>query len=102
MQLKQGTFCPLIKKDCIQMQCSWFTQLRGTHPQTGKEIDEWSCAVAVMPMLQIEVAKQARSGAAATDSFRNEMVKMRVTPITEQLDLIMAAARQDAPKQLGS
>ena len=102
MQLKQGTFCPLIKKDCIQTQCSWFTQLRGVHPQTGQEIDEWMCAVASLPMLQIEVAKQARSGAAATESFRNEMVKMRVTPITEQLDLIMAAARQDAPKQLGS
>ena len=75
MQLKQGTFCPLIKKDCIQTQCSWFTQLRGVHPQTGQEIDEWMCAVASLPMLQIEVAKQARSGAAATESFRNEVVK---------------------------
>lgn len=75
MQLKQGTFCPLIKKDCVQTQCSWFTQLRGTHPQTGQEIDEWMCAVASLPMLQIEVAKQARSGAAATESFRNEVVK---------------------------
>lgn len=102
MQLKQGTFCPLIKKDCIQTQCSWFTQLRGVHPQTGQEIDEWMCAVAALPMLQIEVAKQARSTTVATESFRNEMVKMRVTPITDQLDLIMAASRQDAPKQLGS
>jgi hypothetical protein len=39
MQLKNGTFCPLIKKDCVQLQCAWFTQLRGTHPQTGAEID---------------------------------------------------------------
>jgi hypothetical protein len=75
MQMKQGTFCPLIKKDCVQLQCAWFTQLRGTHPQTGQEIDEWMCAIASMPMLQIEVAKQARSGAAATESFRNEVVK---------------------------
>jgi hypothetical protein len=75
MQLKQGTFCPLIKKDCIQTQCSWFTQLRGVHPQTGQEIDEWMCAISAMPILQIEVAKQARSGAAATESFRNEVVK---------------------------
>jgi hypothetical protein len=49
--------------------------LRGTHPQTGAEIDEWMCAISAMPMLQIEVAKQARSGAAATESFRNEVVK---------------------------
>jgi hypothetical protein len=33
------------------------------------------CAIASMPMLQIEVAKQARSGAAATESFRNEVVR---------------------------
>jgi hypothetical protein len=75
MELKRGTFCPLIKKDCVQLQCAWFTQLRGTHPQTGQEIDDWMCAIASMPMLQIEVAKQARSGAAATESFRNEVVK---------------------------
>ena len=75
MQIKNGTFCPLIKKDCVQLQCAWFTQLRGTNPQTGQEIDEWLCAIAAMPMLQIEVAKEARQGAAATESFRNEMVR---------------------------
>jgi len=75
MQIKNGTFCPLIKKDCVQLQCAWFTQLRGTNPQTGQEIDEWLCAISAMPMLQIEVAKEARQGAAATESFRNEMVR---------------------------
>lgn len=78
MQIKNGTFCPLIKKDCVQLQCAWFTQLRGTHPQTGAEIDEWMCAISAMPMLQIEVAKEARQGAAATESFRNEMVKIDI------------------------
>jgi len=85
MQLKQGSFCPLIKKDCVQTQCSWFTQLRGTHPQTGQEIDEWMCAVASLPMLQIEVAKQARSGAAATESFRNEMVRAQAEVLPPSL-----------------
>ena len=75
MQLKNGSFCPLIKKECVQLQCAWFTQLRGVHPQTGAEIDEWMCAISAMPMLQIEVAKEARQGAAATESFRNEMVR---------------------------
>jgi len=68
------------------MRCSWFTQLRGTHPQTGQEIDEWMCAVASLPMLQIEVAKQARSGAAATESFRNEFVNMNgINPMLNAL-----------------
>ena len=74
MQIKNGTFCPLIKKDCVQLQCAWFTQLRGKNPQTGQDIDEWMCAIQALPMLQIEVAKEVRQGAAATESFRNEMV----------------------------
>jgi hypothetical protein len=55
--------------------------LRGTNPNTGKEVDEWMCAVAALPMLQIEVAKEARQGAAATESFRNEVVAINQNPI---------------------
>lgn len=75
MQIKNGTFCPLIKKDCVQLKCAWFTCLRGTNPNTGQEVDEWMCAISALPLLQIEVAKETRQGAAATESFRNEMVK---------------------------
>jgi hypothetical protein len=75
MELKPGTFCPLIKKDCIKLQCAWFTQLRGTNPNTGKEVDEWGCAVSWMPVLLVENSQQQRQTGAAVESFRNEMVK---------------------------
>jgi hypothetical protein len=75
MELKSGTYCPLIKKDCIGLQCSWFTQVRGTNPNTGKEVDEWACAIAWLPVLLIENSQQQRSTGAAVESFRNEMVK---------------------------
>ena len=75
MKIENGKFCPLIKKDCIGLQCAWMTQLRGAHPQTGEAVDEWDCAVKWLPMLLIENAKEVRQGAAATESFRNEMVK---------------------------
>ncbi len=75
MEIKSGTFCPLIKKDCIQLQCSWFTQIRGTNPNTGKEVDEWACAISWMPMLMIENSQQQRQTGAAVESFRNEMIK---------------------------
>jgi hypothetical protein len=74
MQMKPGTFCPLIKKDCIGTKCSWFTQVRGTNPNTGKEVDEWSCAVTWLPMLMIENSQQQRQTGAAVESFRNEMI----------------------------
>ena len=75
MKIEPGTFCPLIKKDCIQNKCAWFTQLRGNNPNTGKEIDEWGCAIAWIPILTIENSQQQRQTGAAVESFRNEMVQ---------------------------
>ena len=74
MELKPGTYCPLIKEDCIGLQCTWFTQVRGTNPNTGKEVDEWGCAITWLPVLLIENAQQSRQAGAAVESFRNEMV----------------------------
>ena len=72
MKLEQGKFCPLIGEDCLGLKCSWFTQIRGIHPQTGQEIDEWGCAVTWMPTLLIENSQQQRQTGAAVESFRNE------------------------------
>ena len=62
----------LIGEDCLGLKCSWFTQIRGTHPQTGQEIDEWGCAVTWVPTLLIENSQQQRQTGAAVESFRNE------------------------------
>lgn len=75
MKVEPGKFCPLIKKDCVGLKCAWFTQVRGVHPQTGQEVDEWGCAVTWLPVLLIENAQQSRQTGAAVESFRNEMVK---------------------------
>lgn len=75
MQLKNGTFCPLIQGDCKQLECVWFTKVTGKHPNTGQEVDEYSCAVTWLPALLIENAQQARQTGAAVESFRNETVK---------------------------
>jgi hypothetical protein len=75
MKIEPGVHCPLLDKECIQFKCAFWTQLRGTHPQTGAEVDEYGCAIAWLPLLLIENAKEVRQGAAATESFRNEAVK---------------------------
>ena len=67
MKLEQGKFCPLIGKDCIGIQC--------INPQTGEEVDEWECAVKMMPILLIENSQMQRQTGAAIESFRNETVK---------------------------
>ncbi len=78
-----------MKKDCIGLQCAWFTQMRGHIPNTGKEVDEWSCAMTWLPILLIENSQQQRSTGAAVESFRNEMVKANES--SQQALLAMAA-----------
>ena len=75
MKLKAGTFCPLIKGDCKKLECVFFTQIAGTHPQTGEEFDEWGCAIAWMPILSIENTKRLNEVGASIDSFRNATVE---------------------------
>jgi hypothetical protein len=72
---ESGDFCPLIKKNCIGHKCSWYTHVRGMNPNTGEDVDHWSCAVTWMPMLTIENSQQQRQTGAAVESFRNEVVK---------------------------
>ena len=76
MKIESKANCPLDNfNPCRQTDCAWFTQLRGNNPQTGKEIDEWGCAIAWIPVLLIENSQQQRSTGAAVESFRNEMTK---------------------------
>lgn len=96
VQIKPGTHCPLIKKDCIQMQCNWFMQVRGYDSNTGKEIDEWGCAVAWLPTLLIENANQMRQAGAATESFRNEFVKST----QETINTMIAVTNDSKPNEI--
>jgi hypothetical protein len=75
MKIEKGNYCPLIKKKCIGLKCAWYTQVRGMNPNTGELVDEWNCAIAWMPMMQIETSQQARQAGAAVESFRNEVVR---------------------------
>jgi hypothetical protein len=72
--LKNGTFCPLVKKDCVGLQCAWYTKVAGYDTNTGKDVEDWQCAVAWLPMLLIENSGQQRQTGSAIESFRNEMV----------------------------
>lgn len=67
--------CPLLNKKCIKHQCVWYNMLQGKHPQTGLDVQEWGCSIAWIPLLLVENGKQTVGVQAATESFRNEMVK---------------------------
>lgn len=76
MKLESKSNCPLNKfEPCKLWDCSWFIEIKGKHPQTGTDTNEWGCAVAWLPVMIIENGRQQFSTTAAVESFRNEMVK---------------------------
>lgn len=71
----KGSLCPMLNKQCVEHQCAWYTQVRGTNPNTGQEVDNYGCAVAWMPILLIDNTQKQRETGAAVESFRNEVVE---------------------------
>ena len=80
MKIEPKNNCPLNNfEPCKQLDCAWFIEIHGTHPNTGEALKDWCCAMSMMPMMLIENARQQHSTAAAVESFRNEMVKANET-----------------------
>ena len=69
-----GSECEEIRDNKIY-RCMWYTKVSGYDVNSGKEIDEWSCAITWMPRLQIEMSATSRGTSQAIESFRNETVK---------------------------
>ena len=82
MKIEVKDNCPLNGfKKCKRFNCAWFIQIKGTHPQTGADVDEYGCAMAMMPLLMIENSRQTNQAGAAIESFRNEMVKANMVTL---------------------
>ena len=87
MKIEVKDNCPLNGfKKCKKFNCAWFIQIRGKHPQTGADVDEYGCAMAMMPLLMIENSRQTNQAGAAIESFRNEMVKANMATLNSIID----------------
>ena len=62
----------------VKHHCQLWMQIRGRDPQTGAEIDRWSCADALVPTLLIENAQMSRQTGAAVESLRNEITGAKI------------------------
>jgi len=90
----KGLWCPFWQKEQIKVcgTCPLWIQVRGKDPNTGAEHDHWNCSLAWLPTLLIENAKETRQGAAATESFRNEMVERADAARRDRLSIRRVAA----------
>lgn len=94
-----GAKCEEVKtegKKQVLYRCPWYVQLRGSDPNTGREVDEWGCSIAWLPMLMINTANESRKGVAATESFRNEMARQSAST-REAFALIVQNNHRPAP-----
>jgi hypothetical protein len=98
--LKNGTFCPLIKKDCVGLTCAWYTRVQGYDINSGNQVDSYECAIAWLPMLLIENSGQQKQTGAAVESFRNEMVK--ANEVNTKLILAASSSGLQQPKLIRS
>lgn len=93
-----GGVCQEIKDNTLH-RCVGYVKLIGKDPQSEKTYDEYKCALLEwLPILLIENAQTNRGQTAATESFRNEMVKSQ-----NVFNSIMASAAMiNQHKQLGN
>ncbi len=72
--------CPhtAFKKKCSSLRndCPKWVHLLGVDPNTGQPVDIFDCKDRWDSRMQMEIAKEVRQGAAATESFRNVMLEL--------------------------
>lgn len=101
-KLKDGEFCPLIRNACITHKCKWYKKILGTNPQTGQAIEEYDCAIAMLPILLIENAMVGRQTGAEVQAVRKETIKQRTVimaamSVPESVNLLKPPENGDEP-----
>lgn len=81
--------CPLLKKPCVEHDCTFWTHITGMHPQTGANVDCWDCTLKWIPIMLVEQTRMTRTVAASVDSARNEIVERQ-----EVLNAAVSDARE--------
>jgi hypothetical protein len=65
--------CPIVKEECWEHGCEFYTHLLGMNPQTGAQEDRWGCSISWLPVLLIENAQSTRHATAGIDRVANEV-----------------------------
>lgn len=76
-------YCPYWRKrmSSVCPTCIKWIRIRGTCPNTGREVEGFQCSDVAQFMGTLEVSQQVRQGAAATESMRNVVAKAVVTNV---------------------
>jgi len=75
-----GHECETIKDNQIR-KCAWYIEMAGKHPETNEKISDKGCAIAWLPVMQLEMAKNQMSTASATEQVSANLAKVAEIPI---------------------
>lgn len=64
----------------VEHRCQLWTQIVGTDPQTGVDVNRYGCADSFMPLLMIENSQMQRQTGAAVESLRNVVARSGGVP----------------------
>ena len=84
-----GQVCPLHKQDVSEVchKCPWFTRIMGKHPQSEEMVDNWHCAISVLPLLLVDNTQVNRGTHAAVESMRNDVVASATEMVSTAIQL---------------
>lgn len=73
--------CRHYHKPCRDMvaseACDLWMNIRGAHPQTGLDMDQWGCVDKHMPLLVMSLGKLMLQAGAETEALRKMLEKAR-------------------------
>lgn len=86
--------CTWFEKSCrdlvVSGACRRWTRIDGMNPQTGEKLDRWDCVDNHVPTILMSIGKATVECGAATESFRNEYVKIGHQQIAQRERAIKA------------
>lgn len=85
----------------VSCTCPKFVSLKGKNPQTGADVESWGCVDAFLPLLLIEISQQTRQAGAATESFRNEVMKADETAARQRQEVVNWIEGPQGARRLG-
>lgn len=84
---RPGRTCPLTQKDASECchNCMWWTKVTGKHPQNEELVNHYHCAIAWMPMLQVDQGVKVMRMEETAQRARSENFQMQRIAIATQL-----------------
>lgn len=80
--------CPYVRGPCLKHGCEMWIKVEGSHPQTGKMVDVWTCSIKEVPTFLMYVGSSINKLDGEMSAYRREQSKIlgRFTTFFEFLE----------------